>query len=77
MNKIIQICTPLFHQPEVLVMRFTLIFIILTSFLVFSNTSMAGGLKSERSGRTGYLKKDRFDSDRINIYDRNGEKKAI
>ena len=59
-----------------LVMRFTVIFLILTSFLVSSSISLAGGYKSERSGRKGYLKKDRFDSDRTNIYDRNGSRKG-
>ena len=49
-------------------MRLTLIFIILTSFLIPFNISIAGGFQSDGSGQTGYLKKDRFDEDRINVY---------
>ena len=57
-------------------MRLTFIFFIILSFLIASNISLAGGYKSKRSGRTGYLKKDRLDTDRTNIYDRSGSIKG-
>ena len=52
------------------------VLILLLSFLIASNISLAGDFKSKPSGKTGYLKKDRFDSDRINIYDQNGSRKG-
>jgi len=57
-------------------MRFAFIFFTLLSFLIFASNSFAGDFKSERSGRTGYLKKDRFDPDRTIIYDRDGSRKG-
>ena len=57
-------------------MRFTFIFFIILSFLIAPNISFAGGYQSKSYGRTGYLKKDRLDPDRTNIYDRNGSRKG-
>jgi len=53
-----------------------LIFFIILSFLIAPNISFAGGYQSKSYGRTGYLKKDRLDPDRTNIYDRNGSRKG-
>ena len=57
-------------------MRFTFIFFIILSFLIASNISLAGGYKSKRSGRTGYLKKDLLDKERTNIFNQNGHRKG-
>jgi len=57
-------------------MRSKFIFFVILSFLIFPNLILAGGYKSERSGRTGYLKQDRLYPDRTNIYDRNSSRKG-
>lgn len=56
-------------------MRYSFILVVILSFIFTSNTSFAGEL-SERFGRTGYLKKDRFDEDRTNIFDQDGSRKG-